>query len=100
MLQIRKLLVLFILLFSSKHVNGQFYYQDDPQPQRSALIQKIMDATQPIKDSYSNLPPKGKFATGAVVGFSTVRFTLSTATRALKIGGAAFLMYVLRFYCM
>lgn len=40
---------------------------------------------------YDNLPPKGKFATGAIVGFAFSRFTVNSAVSALKMTGAAFI---------
>ena len=46
----------------------------------------------PLHDEYKKLPPQGKFATGAVVGFAGSRCALKSAVKVLRVGGAAFVV--------
>lgn len=47
-------------------------------------------AAASLKEKYDSLPPKGKFATGAFVGFVGAKAFVGSAVKAIKIGGAAF----------
>jgi hypothetical protein len=44
-----------------------------------------------LRDTYDNLPPHGKLATGAVAGFAVSRMAISSAVKVAKIAGAAFI---------
>ena len=46
---------------------------------------------QSLREQYESLPPKGKFATGAVVGFVGAKVVVGSAVKAAKVAGAAFL---------
>ena len=50
----------------------------------------IESITVPLKQQFDALPPKGKFATGAFVGFAATRVAIKTTTGILKIAGATF----------
>lgn len=46
-----------------------------------------------VKETYyDDLPPPGKFATGAGIGFVGSRLTVKTASNALKAAGATFIV--------
>lgn len=45
-----------------------------------------------LKKIYDDLPPHGKMATGAFVGFSSSRVAVKTAVGGLKVAGAAFIV--------
>eukprot|EP00562_Extubocellulus_spinifer_P007479 CAMPEP_0178505422 /NCGR_PEP_ID=MMETSP0696-20121128/19121_1 /TAXON_ID=265572 /ORGANISM="Extubocellulus spinifer, Strain CCMP396" /LENGTH=142 /DNA_ID=CAMNT_0020134729 /DNA_START=81 /DNA_END=509 /DNA_ORIENTATION=- len=47
--------------------------------------------SQSLRDQYDSLPPKGKFATGAVVGFVGAKIAVGSAVKAAKVAGAAFI---------
>ena len=100
--QLYKFLCLVFLITQPQQIYCQ-YFENQQQHNgnrftafvsQSDFAQKISDVSRPLQESYSNLPPKGKFATGAVAGFTTIRLVLNTATRFLKIGGALFLLCV------
>lgn len=42
------------------------------------------------RNQYDNLPDQGKFATGAVVGFTSSKVAVNSAVRFVKIAGATF----------
>mmetsp|Transcript_22767 Transcript_22767/g.49534 ORF Transcript_22767/g.49534 Transcript_22767/m.49534 type:complete len:171 (+) Transcript_22767:155-667(+) len=42
------------------------------------------------REQYENLPDQGKFATAAVVGFTTSKVAVNSAVKFVKIAGAAF----------
>mmetsp|Transcript_18934 Transcript_18934/g.38901 ORF Transcript_18934/g.38901 Transcript_18934/m.38901 type:complete len:163 (+) Transcript_18934:133-621(+) len=42
------------------------------------------------REQYDNFPDQGKFATGAVVGFTTSKLAVKSAVKFVKIAGAAF----------
>ena len=42
------------------------------------------------RDQYDNLPDQGKFATGAVVGFTSSKIAVKSAVRLVKLAGATF----------
>jgi hypothetical protein len=44
-----------------------------------------------MKETYEDLPPPGKFAAGAVLGFTGTRFVVNKAVGIAKIAGAAFI---------
>jgi hypothetical protein len=43
-----------------------------------------------LKSHYKGLSPKGKFVTGATVGFVGSRLALNTVTKVIKVGAGAF----------
>jgi uncharacterized membrane protein (Fun14 family) len=43
------------------------------------------------REQYDRLPDQGKFATGAVVGFTTSKMAVKSAVKFVKIAGAAFI---------
>ena len=45
---------------------------------------------QYLKEKYDDLPENGKFATGAIAGFGVSRVAIKSATKVVKIAGAAF----------
>lgn len=45
----------------------------------------------PLWKRFEELPPKGKFATGAFAGFAASRIAVGTVTKTVKIAGAAFI---------
>lgn len=99
-LQLYKFLCLVCLIIQPQKIYCQ-YFENQQQHEghrfsafisQSDFTRKISDVSRPLQESYTNLPPKGKFATGAVAGFTTIRLMLNTATRFLKIGGAVFLL--------
>jgi len=51
-----------------------------------------------IKEKYDGLNPKQRFWAGAAAGFVGSRLALSSAMTAIKIGGVAFITYVLYLY--
>lgn len=44
-----------------------------------------------LKEKYDELPPKGKFASGAFLGFAGSRFAVKSAVSIVKVAGAAFI---------
>jgi hypothetical protein len=50
-----------------------------------------------ITRKYSVLSPKGKFWTGAAIGFVSSRLILDATVSVIKIGGIAYIGYVLGF---
>jgi len=74
------LLLLFALLLHSS--NGQ------EDRLRELLQSKVIE---PLQTSYDALPPNGKFATGAFVGFTVSRTVVSAATKIIKIVGIAYI---------
>ena len=44
-----------------------------------------------LREKYDDLPEKGKFATGAVVGFGASRIAIKSAVGVVKVAGAAFI---------
>ena len=47
-----------------------------------------------LRAKYDDLPEKGKFATGAAVGFGGSRVAIKSAVSVVKVAGAAFIAYV------
>eukprot|EP00566_Odontella_aurita_P027477 CAMPEP_0113559950 /NCGR_PEP_ID=MMETSP0015_2-20120614/19171_1 /TAXON_ID=2838 /ORGANISM="Odontella" /LENGTH=168 /DNA_ID=CAMNT_0000461623 /DNA_START=39 /DNA_END=545 /DNA_ORIENTATION=- /assembly_acc=CAM_ASM_000160 len=45
----------------------------------------------PLWQKFEELPPKGKFATGAFAGFAATRIAVGTVTKTIKFAGAAFI---------
>jgi len=91
----RNFLILFFISLKSKQVQGQYLYkQEEPKSENilSVSVQKFADICRPLKESYLKLEPKRKFATGAVIGYTTSRVVIRTATQALKWCGAAYIM--------
>lgn len=43
-----------------------------------------------LKSRYRDLSPKGKFVTGATVGFVGSRLALTTVTKVIKVGAGIF----------
>lgn len=43
-----------------------------------------------LRQKYDELPEKGKFAAGALVGFSGSRIAIKSAVTVVKVAGAAF----------
>uniref|UniRef100_A0A7S1ZZG1 Uncharacterized protein n=1 Tax=Trieres chinensis TaxID=1514140 RepID=A0A7S1ZZG1_TRICV len=46
----------------------------------------------PLRQKFDELPPKGKFATGAFVGFAATRMAIRTAVKVVKFAGAVFVV--------
>lgn len=44
-----------------------------------------------LREKYDELPEKGKFATGAVLGFGGSRVAIKSAVTVVKVAGAAFI---------
>lgn len=56
------------------------------------LKDKTMVSLQPLVEKFDNLPPKGKFGISALGGFAITKISIRTTMKAVKIGGAAFIM--------
>ena len=52
--------------------------------------QLIQNWLSNARSQYEKLPDQGKFATGAVVGFTTSKLAVRSAVKFVKIAGAAF----------
>lgn len=83
------LLTITILLLSRITLSLAFEFEDNGngQPAWIAYPKKVLT---PLKKKYDTLPPKGKFATGALAGFTATRVVASTAIKGAKIVGVAF----------
>mmetsp|Transcript_16201 Transcript_16201/g.37538 ORF Transcript_16201/g.37538 Transcript_16201/m.37538 type:complete len:162 (+) Transcript_16201:50-535(+) len=57
--------------------------QNDPKEILQNLVSKA-------RNQYDKLPDQGKFATGAVVGYTTSKVVVNSAVKFVKIAGAAF----------
>jgi hypothetical protein len=44
-----------------------------------------------LRSKYDDLPEKGKFATGGLLGFGVSRMAIKSAVSVVKIAGAAFI---------
>uniref|UniRef100_A0A6V2PN63 PS II complex 12 kDa extrinsic protein n=1 Tax=Ditylum brightwellii TaxID=49249 RepID=A0A6V2PN63_9STRA len=51
----------------------------------------VLSAVEPFQEKYSALPPKGKLASGAFVGYVGSRLTVRAVVSAIKISGAAYI---------
>lgn len=47
-------------------------------------------SSQSLKEQYESLPPKGKFAVGATVGWVGAKVVVGSAVKAAKVACAAF----------
>lgn len=47
-----------------------------------------------LKEKYDEMPEKGRFAAGAVVGFVGSRVAIKSAVSVIKVAGAAYIAYV------
>ena len=61
------------------------------QVEENQIPKKDNGSLQLLKDKYEDLPPPGKFAATAVVGFFGSRVALKTFVGAAKVAGAAFI---------
>ena len=60
---------------------------DKNEDDRKEIIQKWVSSA---REQYEALPDQGKFATGAVIGYSTSKLAVNSAVKFVKIAGAAF----------
>uniref|UniRef100_A0A7S2III9 Uncharacterized protein n=1 Tax=Helicotheca tamesis TaxID=374047 RepID=A0A7S2III9_9STRA len=51
----------------------------------------VKQAVEPLQEKYIDLPPKGKFASGAFVGFAASRMTVKAVVKGMKITGAFYI---------
>jgi len=82
----RKLLISFLLLVCvtlSRPSTCKAAEINDP----TEILQQWVSAA---RQQYGNLPDQGKFATGAVVGYTTSKIAVRSAVRFVKIAGATF----------
>jgi hypothetical protein len=49
------------------------------------------DVLSYLREKYDEMPEKGKFATGAAVGFGSSRIAIKSAVGVVKVAGAAFI---------
>mmetsp|Transcript_15292 Transcript_15292/g.21817 ORF Transcript_15292/g.21817 Transcript_15292/m.21817 type:complete len:187 (+) Transcript_15292:91-651(+) len=90
-------LVLFLCLVLALIIPSSHGVSVSPPP---ALVQDTVEsireslgnALKPVKVKYDSLPPKGKFATSAVIGFVSSKAAVGTTVKVLKIAGATFLV--------
>eukprot|EP00594_Rhizosolenia_setigera_P016595 CAMPEP_0178969358 /NCGR_PEP_ID=MMETSP0789-20121207/18812_1 /TAXON_ID=3005 /ORGANISM="Rhizosolenia setigera, Strain CCMP 1694" /LENGTH=146 /DNA_ID=CAMNT_0020655483 /DNA_START=118 /DNA_END=558 /DNA_ORIENTATION=+ len=54
------------------------------------FVRKLSEVSEPLLDQYGKVPTQGKFVTGMLVGMTSARFTIKTATRAFKLITAGF----------
>jgi len=66
----------------------------DQEPSYANLVKSSFERiVTPLKmQYYDDLPPKGKFAAGAFVGFAGCKLTSKTITKGVKFTGAAFIV--------
>ena len=76
-------LLLVVLTFCSPRTVKASTLENDP----TEILQKWLNTA---RDQYDNLPEQGKFATGAVVGFTTSKIAVNSAVKLVKIAGATF----------
>mmetsp|Transcript_10758 Transcript_10758/g.23854 ORF Transcript_10758/g.23854 Transcript_10758/m.23854 type:complete len:181 (+) Transcript_10758:59-601(+) len=89
------LLSLFLLLSLIPPIQAQLCLHDGGM--WGSLKHKVEPLTQPIQDSltskYNKLSDKGRFLTGACVGFGASRFAVRTTMKTVKTIGAAYIAF-------
>ena len=80
-------ILLLILLALSPHKNIKTNAQDFNEVYDKFRV-KVLD---PLEKSYKELSPRGKFATGAFIGFTSSRMFVRTATKMIKIAGISYI---------
>ena len=80
---IPKILLLLLTLSSQTITKAQ-----DFNEVYDKLRVKVLD---PLEKSYKELSPRGKFATGAFIGFTSSRMFVRTATKMIKIAGISYI---------
>jgi hypothetical protein len=81
MLKLRKVILMIVVLCSMQTM----VQADDDRSNKDGIVQSL-------KKLYGDLPPHGKMATGAFVGFASSRVAVKTAVGGLKMAGAAFIV--------
>lgn len=76
-------LLLLVCVTLSRPATCQAAEMNDP----TEILQQWVHAA---RQQYENLPDQGKFATGAVVGYTTSKIAVRSAVRFVKIAGATF----------
>mmetsp|Transcript_8476 Transcript_8476/g.12322 ORF Transcript_8476/g.12322 Transcript_8476/m.12322 type:complete len:182 (-) Transcript_8476:356-901(-) len=86
------LFVYYLCLTQICHATADNNNQLEMSKAKGAVKRFISDVSSPIVEKYEDLPPKGKFATGAFVGITTTRYAVKTAVGVMKLTAAAFLI--------
>lgn len=58
---------------------------------------QIGTALEPLQGEFHKMSPKGRYATGVVVGYTSTKFAFKTTVKIAKVSGAAFIVWVLYF---
>ncbi|VEU33554.1 unnamed protein product [Pseudo-nitzschia multistriata] len=80
------LFVFSITFFYPNGVDAQSSSKSDDVDPKKILEKWVSTA----REQYNGLPDQGKFATGAVVGFTTSKVVVNSAVKFVKVAGAAF----------
>jgi hypothetical protein len=80
--------LLFAFVFSILHSTNAGKLEDIMDD----LRERTMVCLQPLFERFDDLPPKGKFGVSAVGGFAATKISIRTTMKAVKVGGAAFIM--------
>lgn len=90
MINIRSIsLYVFCIIFCGGQCMSSTYGMD-----MKPFVRKLSEVSEPLLDQYGKVPTQGKFVTGMLVGMTSARFTIKTATRAFKLITAGFFMWV------
>lgn len=87
MTMLRKLC--FYLVLATLFLAGR---ADDIGGIRQEIGEVVEDVGAAAASAYQKLPPPGRFAVGAGVGFVGSRVAVNTAVSAVKVAGAAFIV--------
>jgi len=53
---------------------------------------QIGTALEPLQGEFHKMSPKGRYATGVVVGYTSTKFAFKTTVKIAKVSGAAFIV--------
>lgn len=86
-----KLLLLFLVTLSYSKTNKVFIPVAAGQDLNEIYDKLRVKVLNPLEQTYNELSPRGKFATGAFVGFTSSRMFVRTATKMIKIAGISYI---------
>merc|ERR1712232_255744 len=89
--RIYKLLLLFLVTLSYSKTNKVFIPVAAGEDLNEIYDKIRVKYIEPLEKSYKELSPRGKFATGAFVGFTSSRMFVRTATKMIKIAGISYI---------
>jgi hypothetical protein len=97
---IKYILISFFLFLNQIHHQSHTNAVAIIQTSSSSVLDEATDiiqntagqALEHVKSKYNQLPPKGKFATGAICGFTSSKIIVKQTMRTVKFAGAAFII--------